>query len=265
VHFHPVDPLLLPDPATISTFSRPQKRLLDLLTRASPTPPGSAKSFSLEFLLSPIAFEDRPNSRFSYKLEHIVFDRMALPPAPECWSPKARPRLAYPPGLEIINSKIAFRSIGYQSEPLPDFDALHIPFDERRGIIPNDGIGRVVAPSSSLVATNLPGFYCTGWVKSGPTGTIATTMMEAFNAADAIAEDWNSSNVAFLNGTRLNNSGDGAGWEGVKGEAAGLGLRRVSWEDWERIDSVEREMGGRMGKEREKFTSPEEMLAVLDK
>jgi adrenodoxin-NADP+ reductase len=39
--------------------------------------------------------------------------------------------------------------------------------------------------------------------------------------------------------------------------------RVVDWEGWRRIDAAERERGGKVGKEREKFTRTAEMLAVL--
>lgn len=150
--------------------------------------------------------------------------------------------------------------------------ALGIPFDEKLGIIPNDLAGRILSPSAGpgeLGAVHLPGMYCAGWVKRGPTGVIASTMLDAFATAEAIARDWEGRAV-FLNG------GDGGrragaengerrmGWEGLKKEAEEKGLRRVSWADWEKIDKAERERGRRRGKEREKFVSVGEMLGVLD-
>ncbi len=54
------------------------------------------------------------------------------------------------------------------------------------------------------------------------------------------------------------------GWEGVKEEAEKRGLRRVSWQDWKKIDAEERKRGTVKGKEREKFTKLDDMLAVLD-
>jgi len=101
------------------------------------------------------------------------------------------------------------------------------------------------------------GMYCAGWVKKGPTGVIANTMADAFATAEAIAEDWLSDNRPFL-------QGEGDGWEGIREEAERRGCRRVSWEDWKKIDGVERERGRVLGKEREKFRRVEDMLDVLD-
>ena len=36
----------------------------------------------------------------------------------------------------------------------------------------------------------LLGLYCSGWVKTGPVGVIATTMNNAFETAEAILEDY---------------------------------------------------------------------------
>ena len=84
-------------------------------------------------------------------------------------------------------------------------------------------------------------------------------MQDAFSTADAIAEDWYS-HTPFLN----ERNSTGLGWDGVKDEADQNGCRRVSWQDWKEIDAVEKGRGQCKGKEREKFTKVEDMLAVLD-
>ena len=151
--------------------------------------------------------------------------------------------------------------------------ALSIPFDENLGVIPNDLTGRILSPSAGLspqTAAHLPGMYCAGWVKRGPTGVIASTMLDAFATAEAIATDWEGRAV-FLNGGHGAGDGNGKGegerrmgWEVLRKEAEERGLRRISWEDWRKIDAAERERGRRRGKEREKFGSVGEMLSVLD-
>ncbi|EHL02941.1 putative NADPH:adrenodoxin oxidoreductase, mitochondrial [Glarea lozoyensis 74030] len=152
---------------------------------------------------------------------------------------------------------------GYKSEALPGFDTLNIPFDNTKGVIPNDFLGRVVDNQKdwlqSATATPMPGMYCAGWVKRGPTGVIASTMDDAFSTASSIVMDWKE-NKPFLNP----DGNTGLGWEGVKAGAAERNLRRISWEDWKRIDAAEKENGRKVGKEREKFTSISKMLAVLD-
>lgn len=179
---------------------------------------------------------------------------------PDSFDPSAKARGTG----DIINidSSVVFRSIGYKSEGLPGFTELGIPFNTELGIIPNDEMGRVfdIDKAKSDAGTHVPGMYCAGWVKRGPTGVIASTMQDAFSTADAIAEDWHS-HAPFLN---ANKGGSGLGWDGVKEEAERRGCRRVSWQDWQKIDAVEKRIGQEKGKEREKFTRIEDMLAVLD-
>ena len=113
----------------------------------------------------------------------------------------------------------------------------------------------------------LPGVYCAGWVKRGPTGVIASTMEDAFATGDAIAADWHAG-AAFLRGASSSSSPSpppvaAAGWEGLRTELDTSRSRVVAWDDWRKIDRAERERGRAVGKEREKFTSTSEMLAVI--
>jgi len=121
-------------------------------------------------------------------------------------------------------------------------------------------------PDGSL--SPLPGLYCAGWVKCGPTGVIASTMTDAFATADIIATDWKArssvgdSRISFLN---LSTGGStGLGWEGVRPEAENSGLSPTSWRDWELIDAAERERGRQKGKTRDKFSRVEEMLQIVE-
>jgi adrenodoxin-NADP+ reductase len=92
-------------------------------------------------------------------------------------------------------------------------------------------------------------------------------MMDAFGTADSIAADWEASKssseakISFLNST--SGGSTGLGWDGVRAEAMQRGLSPTSWEDWQRIDSVEKDRGKAKGKPREKFGRVEEMLNVV--
>ncbi|KAI1948508.1 NADPH-adrenodoxin reductase [Ophidiomyces ophidiicola] len=275
VSFEPIPEILFPPPPTIKSLPRAQKRITQLLAKGSPTNSSSTnKSWSLDFLLSPYSFHasDTQPDHLSY----IKFTRNQLDPS-DPFSPTARamPRLG-DDGKAMqadIPASVCFRSIGYKSLPLQGFDDLNIPFDVSRGIIPNDGQGRVINSSSdpSLspkdIPTHLPGLYCAGWVKRGPTGVIASTMTDAFDTAEAIVADWTHHLGASSGAPTFLNSGEGGatglGWDGVRGEAEKLGLRPTSWQDWEAIDRVEMERGQAKGKIREKFGCVKEMLDVL--
>ncbi|KAG9238868.1 putative NADPH-adrenodoxin reductase Arh1 [Amylocarpus encephaloides] len=256
VGFHPVDTSLIPE--DIKTLPRPPRRIMEVLKKGGVTPLGTAsKSWSLDFCMSPTSFNPSLVS-----LDHIgsvTFEKTSLSPGP--FDPAAK---AVGTGVSVdVGASLAFRSIGYKSEAIPGFDKIGVPFDTDKGVIPNDHLGRVVDDhenwSDFKTAKHLPGIYCAGWVKKGPTGVIANTMDDAFSTADSIAMDW-AAKSPFLNGSQST----GQGWDGIKAEAERRNCRRVSWADWKTIDAVEKEKGREAGKEREKFTIIDEMLAVLD-
>ncbi|KAL1954441.1 hypothetical protein VTO42DRAFT_1165 [Malbranchea cinnamomea] len=276
----PIPEYLFPPESTIARLPRAQKRMTQLLAKGSPTLPENAtKVWSLDFLHSPHSFHtSSPNST---QLSYIKFTRNQLDPAdPFAQGARASPLLG-DDGRAIqvdMPASICFRSIGYRSVPLQGFEDLNIPFDHSRGFIPNDGHGRVIntpplptggQDTSDSFAVRVPGVYCAGWVKRGPTGVIASTMTDAFTTADAIAADLEAHSIsgtridglAFLNSSEGGSTG--LGWDGVRPEAEKLGLRPTSWRDWEEIDRVEKERGQMKGKVREKFAAVDEMLSVL--
>ncbi|KAL8904550.1 MAG: hypothetical protein Q9171_007008 [Xanthocarpia ochracea] len=251
VAFKPIHHNLLPP--SLTNLPRTAKRLTKLLMEGSTSTLAHAeKSWSLDFLLSPVRFLATSSTSPS-QLEAIEFARTKLVGS-DPFDPAARVETST--DHETIPTSLAFRSIGYQSEPLPGMDELGIHFDTKRGIITNDYYGRLLSSMHSLDAEQpLPGMYCAGWVKRGPAGVIANTMEDSFATAEAVIADWNN-NAPFLDG--------GDGWETFKKDCLAKGVRTVSWEDWLRIDAAEKTRGKAMGKEREKFTNPRDMLDVLD-
>lgn len=248
VAFLPVDRNLLPK--DISKLPRTAKRLTQLLIDGSSVPLSDVqKSCALQFFLSPRAFmssQGDPPKLGSVEfvntkiLESNMFDASA--------------RVIPTEDRTSISTSLAFRSIGYKSEALPGMDKIGVHFDKQKQIISNDFSGRIVSPTGSLVDSQFVyGMYCAGWVKRGPTGVIANTMEDSFATADALVDDWRGG-VPFLSG--------GDGWDAIKNDIA-KGIRPVSWEDWLRIDVAERARGKLKGKEREKFTTVEQMLEVL--
>jgi adrenodoxin-NADP+ reductase len=163
----------------------------------------------------------------------------------------------------IVGASLAFRSVGYKSEALDGMDQLGIVFDQKAGILPNDRWGRVLSPdlgpAGSLTAGHIPGMYCAGWVKRGPTGVIASTLDDAFATADVIVQDWRDRAV-FHTGV----GPEKRGWDALRSEVKSKAIRSVSWQDWEKIDAAEVQRGQAVGRERVKFRTVEEMLQVLD-
>ncbi|KAK5175548.1 NADPH-adrenodoxin reductase [Saxophila tyrrhenica] len=248
---------------------RQLKRIAEVLERGSKTPMESAvKAWQLGYMRSPVEFLSSTGD----KLEAVGFEQTEYTASisslisgdPQKDLNSVRNLKAKPTGRRTMaRADLAFRSVGYQSEPLPGFDDIGVPFDENFGIIPNDMYGRVIAPdrgpAGPLTAGHVPGMYCSGWVKRGPTGVIASTMDDAFNTADIIARDWED-------GARFN-EGEGERKEGfaaVDREMKKRGVRSVSWAEWQKIDAEERRRGKEKGKMREKIRSVEEMMKILN-
>jgi len=150
---------------------------------------------------------------------------------------------------ETTQTDLVVASVGYRSRPL-DGSPGALPFDTQRHRVPNEQ-HRVVAAQSVV-----PGMYVSGWLATGPVGVIASTMMDAFAAADTILADW-----AVGRRTLCASAGQA---EPLGGEPEALAGRRVvRYDDWRQIDAAERARGAQLGKCREKFLSVEAMLDVV--
>ncbi|KAK6391783.1 hypothetical protein LTR65_004277 [Meristemomyces frigidus] len=250
---------------------RQLRRIAELLEKGSKTPlEASNKAWQLGYLRSPAAFLSSNNE----DLEAVGFGQTEYELEPSSLvngDPSAdlnalrKLKVRSTGGKTLVHASLAFRSVGYQSEPLEGMKDVGVPFDQALGVIPNDRWGRVLSPghgpAGALTAGHVPGMYCAGWVKRGPTGVIASTMDDAFTTADVITKDWEGG-VKFMSDEA--ESGGKGGWDAVKHEMKRRSLRVVSWQDWEKIDALERARGKEKGKEREKIRSVAEMLEVLD-
>ncbi|KAJ9636788.1 NADPH-adrenodoxin reductase [Coniosporium tulheliwenetii] len=212
VSFEPIpSDLLPPDPKKLP---RQQRRIAEILAKGSPTPLSVAtKSWAFRFLHAPSAFNPSPSNPST--LSSTTFNLTRFTPDS---NPTDRSARVEPTDKSVtLPSALAFRSVGYKSLPLPGLSDLGVPFDKQLGIIPNDLYGRVLDPSTgpgALTAGHVPGMYCAGWVKRGPTGVIASTMEDAFTSGDVIVSDWENG-VPFLKCG--GESSTGLGWEGVRG------------------------------------------------
>ena len=123
--------------------------------------------------------------------------------------------------FEELPAQLVFRSIGYTGEPVGD-----IPFDDRRGLISNDG-GRV----TDAGGTHLVGEYVSGWIKRGPSGVIGTNKKDSQDTVDKILQDA----VAG----RLNHPSS----DDVEGMIAAHCEHAVTWQGWQAIDAIETAAG----------------------
>ena len=122
-------------------------------------------------------------------------------------------------------------AIGYRSRPLDG-----VPFDEARGIADNDD-GRIAE-----------GLYAVGWIKRGPTGTIASNRHDGVAAAEQIVADMKT--------------GGKPGRPALERLLDERGVRPVSYTEWQRIEAAE-VAAAPEGAPRCKFVTVEKMLAAL--
>lgn len=222
----------------IPNLPRGRKRLIELLyktSRDNTNIESAVKQLEIRYLRSPV----RVNTDTQGKIKSITFEVNKLQ------DPTHMEANVIGTGEhETIDCGIAFRSIGYKSVPiLPS-----VPFDSVKHIVPNDR-GRVMHLDSDTV---FEGLYCSGWIKRGPVGVIASTMNDAFETAERIHEDILSNKLQVFD---------------TEFTLAGLlpkGHRVVDYEDWTSLDSEEISRGG-ASKPREKIVSVEEMIRIMDK
>jgi ferredoxin--NADP+ reductase len=142
---------------------------------------------------------------------------------------------------ETVPCEVVFRSVGYHGVALGG-----LPFEERRGTLPNDG-GRVVDDAG----TPLAGVYCAGWIKRGPTGVIGTNKKDATETVDLLLED--------VRAGRLPGRDETAGT--LEDLLADRGAEPVLYAGWEAIDAAERAAGEPLGRPRVKLRTWDELLA----
>uniref|UniRef100_A0A7N4NIY9 NADPH:adrenodoxin oxidoreductase, mitochondrial n=1 Tax=Sarcophilus harrisii TaxID=9305 RepID=A0A7N4NIY9_SARHA len=237
-------PLL--DPADFSSLeesikeaSRPRKRLLELLVRTARKPPEpkadskvtTPRAWGLRFLRSPQEMLPSPNG------SRVVGIRLAVMRL-EGSDENAQ---AVPTGeMEDVPCGLVLSSVGYKSRSIDPT----VPFDPKLGVIPNSE-GRVLGA---------PGLYCSGWVKRGPTGVIATTMNDSFLTGQALLQDLEAGVLPL--GPKL-------GYSVIEPLLKNRGVQPVSFKDWEKLDAEEVAQGQAVGKPREKLVDPQQMLQIL--
>ena len=145
--------------------------------------------------------------------------------------------------LETLPCGMLIRSVGYRGAPVPG-----VPFDERAGIVPNEG-GRVLTRAGG--AEVVPGEYVVGWAKRGPSGVIGTNKADAAGTVALMAED---RGAGIFAGRGRERAGD------ICRLLKRRGVRWVDNEGWARMDARETALGKAQGRPRVKFCSVPEML-----
>jgi len=188
------------------------------------------RTIHLLFYSSPVKIIENQN-----KIKKIQFEKNELKGEPG--QQKAIPNGEY---FEL-DCDILFRSIGYLGLPLED-----LPFDEKKGIIPNNA-GQVMDENGN----NIDGVFTTGWIKRGPSGVIGTNRGDSKESVKTC--------LTFLSTHKIKEKDD------VFSLLEKKNIRYLTYNDWKKIDAHEVKEGEKIGKPREKCTSVEEIFDILKK
>lgn len=175
-----------------------------------------AISINFDFFAAPVAIDG------DGKVERIVIERTQL---------DDQLRSIGTGETYTLDCSMVISCIGYQTPAIEG-----VPYEHGRGRF------------ASVDGRILPGFYCVGWARRGPSGTIGTNRPDGYAIVDLIAED----------------QAAGDGKEGRPGLDALLEKRDVQvvkFSDWKKIEEAEIARA-RDGAPREKFVRIEDMIAA---
>jgi ferredoxin--NADP+ reductase len=200
---------------------------------AAREPAGKKRTINLRFAVSPVAIlgDERVEGVEVVRNELVADDA-------------GRIRAISTEETETIPCVAVFRSVGYLAVPVPG-----LTFDEERATLPHCG-GRVLEAGGEPV----PGVYCAGWIKRGPTGVIGTNKKDATETTELLLEDARAGLLARGNAS--------ATAESVEELLESRGVEHVTYAGWEAIDAEERARGEPQGRPRVKLSTWEELKAA---
>ncbi len=134
-----------------------------------------------------------------------------------------------------------YRAVGYFGSPLDG-----IPFDEKRGVVPNRE-GQVLDDNDEQVN----GVYATGWIKRGPVGLIGHTKSDAMETIKNVVNDqanwWSPTHPEE---------------QAIVDLLESRGIEYTNLGGWHNLDQHELALGEAAGRTRIKVVPRDEMVAV---
>ncbi len=173
-------------------------------------------SLNFDFFAAPVAIEGEG------RVERIIIERTML---------DEQMRSVGTGETYTLDCSMVISCIGYQTPPIEG-----VPYEHGRGRFASDE-GRI-----------LPGLYCVGWARRGPSGTIGTNRPDGYAIADLIAEDMGEGNGK-------------TGRAGLDRILEARGCHVVKYSDWKKIEEAETARA-RTGSPREKFVRIQDMIAA---
>ncbi|HWI21181.1 MAG TPA: FAD-dependent oxidoreductase [Baekduia sp.] len=230
-----VDPADMEIPAELRQADLDQtaaKNIEILEQYAQRAPSGKPKRVVLRFLASPVEIVGTD------KVEGVRIVRNELVRSDD-GSLRAGPTEVE----EVIEAGLVFRAIGYTGAPLEG-----LPFDERRGLFPHDGAGRVTQDGEQLPQT-----YVAGWIKRGPSGVIGTNKKCAQETVDSLLQDLAAGKLA---------AEERPSSDAVAAELLARKPNLIEYDGWQAIDDHEKGLGEPHGRPRVKLTRIDELLEI---
>jgi NADPH-dependent glutamate synthase beta subunit-like oxidoreductase len=174
-------------------------------------------SIEFDFFAAPVAIEG------DGKVERIIIERTRL---------DDQYRSIGTGETYTLDCSAVISCIGYQTPPIAG-----VPYEHGRGRFASAD-GRI-----------LPGLYCVGWARRGPSGTIGTNRPDGYAIVDLIAED-------------IGEGSEKVGRPGLDVILGRRGVEVVTFNDWKKIEEAE-VARARDGAPREKFVAVADMIKAV--
>ncbi|BBB13196.1 FAD-dependent oxidoreductase [Sphingopyxis sp. FD7] len=216
-----VDPADLPDEGDDALLEPGMRKSVTHLRSFAANPVAKPVTIDFDFFAMPVAIEGSQEN--GGRVRRVIVEKTAL---------DADLRSHGTGETYAIDAGLVISCIGYQTPPIPG-----VPYEHGRGRFANDE-GRI-----------LPGLYCVGWARRGPSGTIGTNKPDGARIAEMVLDD-------------IGRGAGKAGRPGLDALLASRGVAPVTFRDWRRIEAAE-VAAALDGNPREKFTSVEAMLAAI--
>lgn len=146
--------------------------------------------------------------------------------------------------IEVIKCGLMIRSIGYQAVMVDS----NLPYNHKLGAILNSE-GKVQGYTS---------LYCSGWLATGASGVIAGTLSSSHTTARSILSDVEQKRIP--NTDRIK-----PGYEAINTILRNKSKQVIHFNDWLRIDELEKRLGQAIDKPREKLVDVKTMLETARK
>lgn len=209
-----VDPVDLPEDGADALLEPGMRKSVGHLRDFAANPVATPVIIEFDFFAMPVAIEG------DGKVDRVIVERTVLDDQLRSHGTGER---------YSVDCSLVVSCIGYSTPPIEG-----VPYEHGRGRFASDE-GRI-----------LPGLYCVGWARRGPTGTIGTNRPDGYMIAEKIAED-------------IGTGSGKAGRPALDALLAGREVEVVTFRDWQKIEQAEVERA-REGAPREKFIAIEEMI-----